>query len=73
MTTVKKDKGYELSYITYQSHLSIKSMIKIQIKQRKNIHLVNRFRIIKRLDKMSVGRNIQTPDNRNIQLRTSES
>lgn len=48
-------------------------MIRIQIKERKNIHLVNRVRIIKRLDKMSVGRNVQTPDNRNIQLHTSES
>lgn len=73
MTTVRKGR-YELSYITYQSHLSINSVIRIQIKERKkNIHLVNRIRIIKRLDKMSVGRNIQTPDLRNIQLHTSES
>lgn len=32
---LKRAKGYELSYITYQSHLSRNSMIRIQIKARK--------------------------------------
>lgn len=69
MTTVKKSRGYGLSYIK----------ITIQIREeeeKQNIHLVNRIRIIKkkkRLDKMSVGRNIQTPDHSNIQLHTSDS
>lgn len=56
-------RGYEFSYIT-NTRIRIKS-------KREKIHLVNRTRIIKRLDKMSAGRNIQT-DHLNIQLQTSE-
>lgn len=55
-------RGYEFSYIT--NTIRIKS-------KREKIHLVKRMRIIKRLDKMSAGRNIQT-DHLNIQLQTSE-
>lgn len=43
----------------------------LESNQRKKIHLVNRMRIIKRLDKMSAGRNIQT-DHLNIRLQTTD-
>lgn len=58
-----KCRGYEFSYIT-NTRIRIKS-------KREKIHLINRMRIIKRLDKMSAGRNIQT-DHLNILLQTSE-
>lgn len=61
--SVKTGRGYEFSYIT-NTRIRVKS-------KRKKIHLVNKMRIIKRLDRMSAGRNIQT-DHLNIRLQTSE-